>query len=76
VGRSNVSRVWRNFTESSDLDPEVYLIVTKKYATLKELDEKYSVNDIYDLLEIIDLESDLEKAQYKDQERINKMNKQ
>ena len=53
------------------MDPEIYLIVSKGKATLLELDKEYSVEDIYDILEIIDVEVDIEKAAEKDAERTN-----
>lgn len=70
-----MKRVWKNYIESSDLDPEIYMVVTKKYATLIELDRDYSVPDLMDLLEIIDIENDLEYAKSKDQEQMSKQRK-
>lgn len=67
-----MERVWSNFVETSDLDPEIYMVVTKKLATLIELDRDYSVSDLMDLLEIIDIENDLEYAKSKDQELMSK----
>jgi hypothetical protein len=48
------------------MEPEIYLIVSSKRASLTELDTDYSVSDVYDLLEVIDLENDIEKAAEKD----------
>jgi len=42
--------------------------VSKNRATLKELDEDYSVEDLMTILEIIDLESAVESAAAKDAE--------
>jgi len=69
------SKVWSNYNETSEIEPEVYIIVSKKYATLKELDIDYSVSDLYDILEIIDIENDIESAAHKDAEQESKMNK-
>jgi len=60
--------VWNNFVESSDMEPEVYVIVKNKYASLVDLDRDYSVEDAYDLLEIIDIENSLEVASNRDAE--------
>ncbi len=49
------------------------MVVTKKYATLIELDRDYSVSDLMTFLEIIDVENDLEYAKHKDQEIMSKM---
>lgn len=51
------------------MEPEVYLIVSKGKASIVELDKDYSVTDVYDLLEVIDLEADIEQAAEKDAER-------
>lgn len=68
--------MWGNYLETSDIDPEIYKIITKKYATYKELQQDYSVNDIIDLLEVMDIENDLEMARLKDEEVISKQRKQ
>ncbi len=51
------------------MDPEIYIIVSKGKASLKELDQDYSTTDAYDLLEILDLENDIEYMAHKDAER-------
>ncbi|MBG23775.1 MAG: hypothetical protein CMF22_10670 [Idiomarinaceae bacterium] len=66
--------VWRNYEENSQIEPEIYLIVSKGKASLIELDRDYSVEDAYDLIEIIDIETDLESAAHKDAEQQNKLN--
>lgn len=53
------------------MEPEIYLIISKGKASLVELDRDFSVSDVYDLLEVIDLETDIEKAAEKDAERAN-----
>ena len=40
-----------------------------------ELDRDYNTSDLYDMLEIIELENDLEEAAHKDAEQEAKMNK-
>jgi hypothetical protein len=50
------------------MEPEVYVIVKNKYASLVDLDRDYSVEDAYDLLEIIDIENSLEVASNRDAE--------
>lgn len=67
--------IWENYLETSDLDPEIYLVVNKKMATLIELDQGYSTSDLYDLLEIAEISSDLEKASHKDAEQESRNNK-
>ena len=67
--------MWNNYQETSQLDPEIYIVVSKNKATLKELDIDYSVSDLYDILEIIDIENDIESAAHKDAEQESKMNK-
>jgi len=44
-------------------------------ATLIELDQGYSTSDLYDLLEIAEISSDLEKASHKDAEQESRNNK-
>lgn len=70
-----MERVWKNYIETSDLDPEIYIVINKKYASLIELDRDYSVSDLMTFLEIIDIENDLEYAKNKDQEIMQKQNK-
>ncbi len=72
---TNVSKIWNDYLNQSEIDYEVYTIVSKKYATLKELQTDYSVDDILDLMEIIMLENDLEQAAHKDQEIAEKNNR-
>jgi len=57
------------------MDPEIYIVVSKKKASLLELDRDYNTSDLYDMLEIIELENDLEEAAHKDAEQEAKMNK-
>lgn len=39
-----------------NIEPIIGLIVSKKLATLKELEEYYSLEDVIDLLEIIEID--------------------
>lgn len=48
------------------------MIITKKYASLLELQKEYSVDDILDFIELIELESDIEIASHKDSESNSK----
>lgn len=58
--------------EGSDLEPELYMVVSKGKASLLELDRDYNTSDVYDLLEIIEIENDLEYASNLDQEAQQK----
>lgn len=56
------------------MDIEIYTLVSNKYATLKELQQDYCVDDVLDMMEILQLEKDLQSASNKDQENAMKNN--
>lgn len=51
------------------------MVISKNYASLIELDRDYSVPDLMDMLEMIDIDNDLENAKHKDQEQMQKNQK-
>ena len=59
--------MWARFVEESEIDPEIYLVFTNNKASWVELQRDLSVDDIYDLIEIIEVESTLDKAQHADE---------
>lgn len=51
------------------------MVISRSYAKLIELDRDYSVSDLMDMLEMIDIDNDLENAKHKDQENMQKNQK-
>lgn len=70
-----MDRVWESFCRESEIDPEIYIVFTKNKASWVELQRDLSVDDVFDLLEIIDIETTLEEAAHRDAELAQKRNK-
>lgn len=69
--RVSSNREFKRIEKDFSQDWEIYTVVTSKLrlATLHDLQTVYTCEDLYDMLEIIDVNTSIQEEQYKEQEK-------
>lgn len=60
--------MWRAFCKTSDQEAELYLLIDNKLATYRELQQDYSLPDMLDLLEMLEVRQEMQWAAEKDKD--------